>query len=139
MLTSQGEMSVRTMQLEKQYEKTIADSARLLDAEKDRLRRMNQLLLQFEGDSLRYQLDQAIEQLRDQTEMDSERRLQLDEAYKEIVRLDQDVQAASTEIQRLEVSSSSLQVLQRHGLVLTRARASLRVSTMLQMATTPSS
>lgn len=108
-------MSVRTMQLEKQYERTIADSARLLDAEKDRVRRMNQLLLQFEGDNLRCQLDQANEQLLRLTETESETRLQLDEAYKEIDRLDKDVQVALTEIQRLEVSPSFSLVFQRQG------------------------
>lgn len=103
-------MLIKTVQLEKEYEKALADSARLLDAEKDRMRRMEQLLLQFESEALRSQLDQAKEQLLGFTQVESETRLQLDEAYQEIDHLDQHVQVSLTEIQRLKVGSGHLQV-----------------------------
>lgn len=99
----QCEMSVKTMQLEKEYEKVITDSARLLDAEKDRVRRMEQLLLQFENESLRSQLDEANEQLLGLTHSESEACLQLDEVYQELDRLDLHVQVSSSEMQKLKV------------------------------------
>ncbi|KAJ5721145.1 uncharacterized protein N7483_009079 [Penicillium malachiteum] len=58
------EMSIKTVRLEKEYEKALSDSTHLLDMEKDRFRRMENLLLQFESDNLRSQLDQANQQLR---------------------------------------------------------------------------
>jgi hypothetical protein len=97
-------MSIKTVRLEKVYEKALADSARLLDAEKDRVRRMNQLLLQFESEALRTQLDRAQEQLLVSTQTESEMRLQLDEAYQEIDRLDLHVQSSSNEVEKLKVS-----------------------------------
>lgn len=96
---------MKTMQLEKEYERAIADSARLLDAEKDRMRRMEQLLLRFESESLRSQLDEVNEQMLELTQAESEACLQLDEAYQEIDRLDLHVQASSSETQKLKVRS----------------------------------
>lgn len=98
-------MSIKTVRLEKEYEKALADSARLLDAEKDRMRRMEQLLFQFESDALRSQLDQANEQLLGFAQTESGARLQLDEAYQEIDRLNLHVQASSNEIERLKVGA----------------------------------
>lgn len=96
-------MSVKTMQLEKEYEKAITDSTRLLDAEKDRMRRMEQLLLQIENESLRSQLDETKEQMLRLTHSESEAYLQLDEVYQELDRLDMDVQVSSSEMQKLKV------------------------------------
>lgn len=116
---------MKTVQLEKEYEKAIVDSARLLDAEKDRMRRMEQLLLQFEGEALRSKLDQTNEQLLGLTQIESEVRLQLDEAYHEIDRLDQQVQVSSIEIQRLEVSTGRLLIFSWQGLNSTRVNSRL--------------
>ncbi|KAJ5150969.1 uncharacterized protein N7482_010221 [Penicillium canariense] len=102
------EMSIKTARLEKQYEKAIADSARLLDTERDRVRRMEHLLLQFDRDALWSQLDQANERLLGFTRVQSEARLQLDEAFQEIDRLDQYVQASSSEIERLKEELATL-------------------------------
>jgi hypothetical protein len=96
-------MSIKTLRLEKEYEKSLADSARLLDAEKDRVRRMEQLLLQFESEALRSRLDRAHEQLLLSTQAESEARLQLEEAYQEIDRLDFHVQSSSNEVEKLKV------------------------------------
>lgn len=97
-------MSIKTVRLEREYEKSLAESARLLDAEKDRVRRMEQLLLQFESETLRSQLDRAHEQLLVSTQAESEARLQLDEAYQEIDRLGLHVQSSSNEVEKLKVS-----------------------------------
>jgi hypothetical protein len=96
-------MSIKTLRLEKEYEKSLADSARLLYAEKDRVRRMEQLLLQFESEALRSRLDRAHEQLLISTQAESEARLQLEEAYQEIDRLDFHVQSSSNEVEKLKV------------------------------------
>lgn len=106
---------MKTMQLEKDYEKAIADSARLLDAEKDRMRRMEQLLLRFESESLRSQLGEANEQLLGLAQAESEACLQLDEAYQEIDRLDLHVQVSSSEIQKLKVRSDRLRSISQEG------------------------
>ncbi|KAJ5101470.1 hypothetical protein NUU61_003692 [Penicillium alfredii] len=96
------EMSIRTLHLEKEYEKTLADSARLLDAERDRVRRMEHLLLKFESQALRSQLEQANGQLFGLANAESEACLQLDEACREIDSLDLRAQASSSEIQKLK-------------------------------------
>lgn len=93
------------MQLEREYEKAIADSARFLDAEKDRMRRMEQLLLRFESENLRSQLGEVNEQVLGLAQAESEACLQLDKAYQEIDRLDLHVQVSKSEIQKLKVRS----------------------------------
>jgi hypothetical protein len=96
-------MSITTVRLEKEYEKAIADSARLLDTERDRVRRMEYLLLQFDRDALQAKFDQANDRIVVLTQAESEARLQLDEAFLEIDSLDQKVQVSSSQIQRLTV------------------------------------
>lgn len=96
---------MKTVRLEKEYERALADSAHLLDVEKDRVRRMDQLLLQFESENLRSQLDQANAQLRGLTRAESDTLLQLDEACQEIDRLDRHVQASVSEIEKLKVGA----------------------------------
>jgi hypothetical protein len=97
-------MSIKTVRLEKEYEKAIADSARLLDTERDRVRRMEYLLLQFDRDALQAKFDQANDRIVVLTQAESEARSRLDEAFLEIDSLDQYVQASSGRIQRLTVS-----------------------------------
>lgn len=98
---------MKTVHLEKEFEKTIAESARLLDAERDRVRRMEHLFLQLESDALQSQLEQANEQLFGFTHADSETLVQLDEACQEIDRLESQVQNSANEIKKLKVSTSS--------------------------------
>ncbi|KAJ5894430.1 hypothetical protein N7495_006121 [Penicillium taxi] len=105
---SDCEMSMKTVRLEKEYEKAIADSARLVDAERDRMRRMENLLLQFESESLRSQLNQANMQLRGFTRTESETLLQLNEACQEIDHLNRQVQLSSNEIEKLKEDISTL-------------------------------
>ncbi|KAJ5585350.1 uncharacterized protein N7459_005150 [Penicillium hispanicum] len=102
------EMSMKTVHLEKEYEKTIAESARLLDAERDRVRRMEHLFLQLESDALQSQLEQVNEQLFGFTHADSETLVQLDEACQEIDRLESQVQSSAHEIKKLKSEISTL-------------------------------
>lgn len=96
-------MSIQTTRLEKEYEIVRASSTRLIDTEKDRVRRMENLLLQFERDTLKAQLDQANEQLLQVTQTEREARTQLEEAFGEIDRLDAHVQYTSNENIKLKV------------------------------------
>lgn len=100
-------MSIKTVRFEKEYEKAIADSARLLDTERDRVRRMEYLLLQIDRDALQAKLDQANNRILALTQAESEALHQLDKAFQEIDSLDQTIHASSTEIQRLRVSTCS--------------------------------
>ena len=97
---------MRTIRLEKEYEKSLSDSGRLLDGEKDRVRRMELMLLKFENETLRSQLDEANTHLLGFTSADSEACAQLQEACQEIDHLELQVQASSSEINRLKVSLS---------------------------------
>lgn len=106
-------MSIQTTRLEKEYEIVRAHSTSILDAEKDRVRRMEYLLLQFERDALRSQLDQANEQLLGATESERVARTQLEEAFQEIDRLDAHVQSSSSEMNRLRVGFDSAHPLER--------------------------
>lgn len=101
-------MSTKTVYLEMEYERALADSARLIDAERDRVRRMEYLLLQFESNALRSQLDQAHAQLLGFTHSESETHLHLDEACREVDRLNRHAQASSSEIERLKVQWPSI-------------------------------
>lgn len=97
---------MKTVLLEKEYEMALANSAHLLDVEKDRVRRMEHLLLQFESENLRSQLDQANAQLREITRAESDTLLQLDEACQEMDRLERQLQASSGEIEKLKVCAN---------------------------------
>ena len=99
---------MRTMHLEKEFEKSLSDSARLLEGERDRVRRMEHLLLEFENEALRSQLDEANEHLLRFTNADSEACVQLQEACREIDRLERHAQTSFSEIDRLRVSSNPL-------------------------------
>lgn len=103
-------MSIKTVYLEKEYERALADSTRLIDTERDRVRRMEYLLLQFESNALRSQLDHARAQLLGFTQNESETLLRLDEACREIDRLDRHARASSGEIERLKVQSPKIPI-----------------------------
>jgi hypothetical protein len=102
-------MSMRTMRLEKEYEKTLSDSARLLDGERDRVRRMELLLSKIENEALRSQLEEANRHLLGFTGADSEACAQLQEACQEIDHLELQAQASASEIDRLKVSFNSVE------------------------------
>ena len=81
----------------------MAESARLLETERDRVRRMENLFLRFESDTLHSQLVQANEQLLKYTQGDSETLVQLNEACQEIDHLESQVQSSASEIEKLKV------------------------------------
>jgi hypothetical protein len=103
-LITQFEMSMRTARLEKEYEKTLSDSARLLDGERDRVRRMEHLFLKFENEALRLQLEESDGHLLEFSRADSEACVQLQDACQEIDRLESQAQTSLNEISRLKVS-----------------------------------
>lgn len=126
-------MSFRTVCLEKEYERVLSESARLLDVERDRMRRMEHLLLKFESDALRAQLDQANAQALRLATAESEASLQLDEACREIDRLDLHAQTSSGEIERLKVGARPTS---KKVVGLTDGRESSPPSTVIRLATT---
>ncbi|CAG8006841.1 unnamed protein product [Penicillium olsonii] len=95
-------MSMRTTHLEREYEKTLSDSARLLDGERDRVRRMEQLFLQFENEALKVQLEESNGHLLGFSKADSEACVQLQDACQEIDRLEHQAQNTSNEMNRLK-------------------------------------
>lgn len=96
-------MSIKTILLEKEYERVVADSTRLLDAERDRARRIDCLLLKFESETLRAQLEQANTRVQGTARAEGEALLQLDYACKEINRLERVTTASAHEIANLKV------------------------------------
>ncbi|KAI9924496.1 hypothetical protein AWENTII_009578 [Aspergillus wentii] len=80
-------MALRTLRFEQDYERALGRTAQLMDAERNRVLCMEQLLLQFENDGLRLRFDQVNENLMTATNSESEIRIQLYGAYKEIERL----------------------------------------------------
>ncbi|EKV11234.1 Ribosomal RNA large subunit methyltransferase E [Penicillium digitatum] len=101
------EMSIRTMHLDKEFEKTLSDSARLLDGERDRVRRMELLISKFENEALRLELEEANGHLLGFTSADSEACAQLQEACQEIDHLELQARASSSEINRLKEEIST--------------------------------
>lgn len=104
-MSPQLEMSMRTAHLEKEYEKTLSDSARLLDGERDRVRRIEHLFLQFENEAIRLQLEESNGHLLGFSKADSEACVQLQDACQEIDRLEHQAQNSTNEINRLKVST----------------------------------
>lgn len=101
-------MTIKTIRLEKEYEKTLADSARLLDAERDRVRRMEYLLLQIDRDALQAALDQAHDQIQVLTRAESETRQHLEDAIIVMDSLSQEVNIGKSENQKLRVGAPSV-------------------------------
>lgn len=107
------------MHLDKEFEKTLSDSARLLDGERDRVRRMELLISKFENEALRLELEEANGHLLGFTSADSEACAQLQEACQEIDHLELQARASSSEINRLKVSFNSIWILHILSVVLT--------------------
>ncbi|KAE8384343.1 hypothetical protein BDV23DRAFT_167041 [Aspergillus alliaceus] len=101
-------MAIRTTRLEKEYDNTLVHTAQLLGAEKSRIQRVEQLLLQFENEHLRWHLNHVNQELTKSTRVESEIRLQLCETYKELDQLRNTYRASSHEIERLCLELASL-------------------------------
>ncbi|GAB1217544.1 hypothetical protein ATERTT37_006783 [Aspergillus terreus] len=95
------ELALRTALLEKEYQATLGHTAQLLDAEKSRVTKVEQLLLQFENETLRYQLDRADRELANMMKEEYKSRSILDGARQELNELRNQQRFASQEIERL--------------------------------------
>lgn len=104
----QYELALRTALLEKEYQATLGHTAQLLDAEKSRVTKVEQLLLQFENETLRYQLDRADRELANMMKEEYKSRSILDGARQELNELRNQQRFASQEIERLRVCTPEL-------------------------------
>ncbi|EPS31275.1 hypothetical protein PDE_06230 [Penicillium oxalicum 114-2] len=125
-------MTIKTIRLEKEYEKTLADSARLLDAERDRVRRMEYLLLQIDRDALQAALDQAHDQIQVLTRAESETRQHLEDAIIVMDSLSQEVNIGKSENQKLreELSASNASSTSTHGLLAEKVQLSRELASV---------
>ncbi|KAE8348092.1 hypothetical protein BDV28DRAFT_144365 [Aspergillus coremiiformis] len=101
-------MAIRTAHLEKEYNHTLVCAAQLLDAEKSRIQRVEQLILEFENETLRWQLKQINQELTKTARVESEVRLQLHETWKELNYIRIAHRDSSHEIGRLRHKLTSL-------------------------------
>ncbi|KAE8334672.1 hypothetical protein BDV24DRAFT_156669 [Aspergillus arachidicola] len=101
-------MAIKTQCLEKAYDNTLVHTAQLLNAEKNRLLRVEQLLLQFENENLRWQLNHVNQELTKTARVESEVRLQLQATYHELDQLRSMHRASSHEIETLRLELGSL-------------------------------
>lgn len=88
-------MALKTARLERKYEQSLLQSMRLLDAERNRAKHVEQLYLEFENHDLRSQLDRASDELIRTTEAAHEARVLLHGACKEVDRLQSIKQSSS--------------------------------------------
>lgn len=100
------QLALRTARFENEYATISGRTTQLLDAERSRVKHMEQLLLQFENDTLRSDLDQANEQLAKVTKTELDACLQFHEICKENDRLRNIAQLSSHESQGLRVSGA---------------------------------
>lgn len=96
-------MALRTARLESEYTKISGHTIRMLDAEKNRVKHMEYLLLQFENDTLQSELDQASEKLVEAIQTGSDTHFQLLETRKEVDHLRGIIKSSSHEIESLRV------------------------------------
>ncbi|BCR92330.1 uncharacterized protein ACHE_80230S [Aspergillus chevalieri] len=102
------QLAIKTAKFESEYAKISGRMAQLLDAERTRVKHMEQLLLQFENDTLRSELDQVNGRLATVMQAESDNCLQCHEAWKEVDRLRSIIKASSHEIEGLHEKLSSL-------------------------------
>ncbi|KAE8375807.1 hypothetical protein BDV26DRAFT_267136, partial [Aspergillus bertholletiae] len=101
-------MAIITQHLEKAYDNTLVQTTHLLNAEKNRLLRVEQLLLQFENENLRWQLNHVNQELTKTARVESEARLQLQATCKELDQLRSTHRVSSHEIETLRLELGSL-------------------------------
>lgn len=99
-------MALRTAHFESEYAKISGHTAHLMAAERNRMKHMEQLLVQFENDTLRSELQQANDQLVKTNRIELDVRLQLHEVQREADHLRNIVQASSNEIEVLNVGGA---------------------------------
>ncbi|KAL3435713.1 hypothetical protein BDV09DRAFT_167139 [Aspergillus tetrazonus] len=126
-------MALTTAHLEKEFYHVHAHTVQILDTERARVQRMEQLLLRIENENLQLQLNQAGLDLIQAKEAESGIRLELDRAIRESDLLQNVAQASSREIDNLRHELASLsaiasdtQKLQAEKVRLTKEVSSIR-------------
>ncbi|KAL5040898.1 hypothetical protein BDW71DRAFT_192863 [Aspergillus fruticulosus] len=126
-------MALTTAHLEKEFNHIHAHTVQILDAERARVQRMEQLLLRIENENLQLQLNQAGLELIQAKETEYDFRLKLDCAIRELDLLKDVAQASSREIDNLRhelfslsVIASGTQKLQAEKVRLTKEVSSIR-------------
>lgn len=100
------ELALKTALLEKEYESSLRYTAQVLDTEKSRAKQVEQLLLQYENEALRYRLGQADREFSNVINAEYQVRAQLHDAYNELEELRKSSRVFSKEIEDLRVCDS---------------------------------
>ncbi|GIJ98950.1 hypothetical protein Aspvir_001072 [Aspergillus viridinutans] len=101
-------MALTTAHYEQEYERAVGRTTLVLEIERGREIRMEQLLLQFENDSLHLQLEETSEELVRARESESCLRVQFNKTLNEVNRLKNILAASSHEIENLRGELASL-------------------------------
>lgn len=92
-------MTLKSGRLEWKYEKSLMLSVQLMDAERSRAKSVEQLYVEFENDDLRWQLNQANDELAQAAKTAREARVQLYDTCKEVDRLQAISKTSSGDLQ----------------------------------------
>lgn len=84
-----------TAHLERIYEKTLMHSAQLFNSERDRIRCVEHLFLEFDNCDLRAQLNHTSNQLAQASKAEKDVRAELLDTYKEVERLQGIIQVSA--------------------------------------------
>ena len=101
-------MALTTAGFENEYNKVHANTSQLLIAERGRVHCIEQLLLRIENESLQLQVHRTEKELIQARETESNTRLRLDKAMRELDSLQDISQASLREIENLRVCSSCI-------------------------------
>ncbi|KAL3496960.1 hypothetical protein BJX62DRAFT_106 [Aspergillus germanicus] len=104
-------MALATARFEKEYDQVYMRTAQLLDAERDRVQRMEKLLLRIENESLQSQLNRTDQELARAREAEADARFQLDTTTRELDRLQGVTQTSSREAEALRRELASLNAI----------------------------
>lgn len=114
----QYNMALETGHLESKYEKTLLLSAHLLDAERNRIKCMEHLFLEFDNYDLRSQLNHVSDQLAKTIKSENDVRAQLHDTYKEVARVQGIVQASARTSDSLHVGDLQNTPVPRENFIL---------------------
>ncbi|KAL4800090.1 FtsJ-like methyltransferase-domain-containing protein [Aspergillus venezuelensis] len=125
-------MTLETLRFEKEYVQVQAHTAQLLETERDRVHRMEQLLLRIEIENLRLQMGHTSQELIQAKEREANTLFQLDDATREIGRLQAVTQASHREMENLRRELTSLNMIASDSqkLQAEKARLSKEVSSI---------
>ncbi|KAL4960923.1 FtsJ-like methyltransferase-domain-containing protein [Aspergillus stella-maris] len=124
--------TLETLRFEKEYVQVQAHTAQLLETERDRVHRMEQLLLRIENENLRLQMGHASQEMIQAKEREANTRFQLDDATREISHLQAVTQASHREMESLRRELTSLNTIASDSqkLQAEKARLSKEVSSI---------